>query len=319
MPSPAMRGVKRAVLRMPRRKLAGVEAATVAHRKTMDRVLDRSTIEPLKLGVRAEGEALRKILAAGIGSSSRPATKGDLAIVRRYLDRSLLRTGHQARAHLLDSTKDTQVEAARSLAKFAHSLSPKTGTSLDDEAMLSRLVNKHRKALEAGRRTSSAALTQNIRMAARDQVSALSLEGMTAADLVKKAHEIASDQWWQVERTVRTENSVAFNTTQHTAMKELAKDIPGLMMRWTELISDITGAPFDDRVGKDSMVLHGQVARPGQLFVMPPHPLAPSKMVGKKWAHPPNRPNDRAVLTPWAPGKGVVAWQWVGERRVTLK
>jgi len=312
---PSLRQGKREVL-TPRKRSTD---ATIQHRKVMDRVLDRTATEPLKAEIRKESAILRKLLYQNVGSSSRPASKADLAVVRQHLNHSLLRVGRAAGTHLVGSTRETQVEAVRSLAKFAHVLSPQKGTALDDEHVVRTVVSKHRKALETGRRNSAAALTQNMRIAARDELRGLSLEGMTVKQLVKRAHAIAAGQWWQVERTIRTENSIAFNTTQHTALKEMADDVPGLMMRWTEMINDITGMPMDNRVAKDSMVLHGQVTRPGSMFVMPPHPLAPSKMVGKMWAHPPNRPNDRAVLTPWIPGDGVPAWQWVNGRRVNLK
>lgn len=293
--------------------------ATVAHRKTMDRLLDRTVTAPLKAVVENEAEALRKLLRRNVGYGKRLASKADLAVARQHLHQHLLRVGRAAGVSLVESTRETQTEAVRALAKFAHTLSPKTGTVLDDTAAVSKIINKHRKALESGRRQAGATLTQNIREAAKVELRALNLEGMSVDALSAKVREIAARQWWQIERTIRTESSIAFNTTQHTAFKALADDIPGLMMRWTELVSDVTGVPLDSRVANDSLVLHGQVAAVGSLFTMPPHPLAPSKMVGKTWAHPPNRPNDRSVLTPWVPGDGVPAWRWDGSKRVNLK
>lgn len=285
----------------------------------MDRLLDRTVTTPLRIEVDREAEALRKFLRKNVGRGKRAASKADLAVVKQHVNQHLLRVGRAVGSHLIESTRDTQVEAVRSLAKFVHALSPKAGARLDDPIEVSKIVNKHRKALETSRRQSSVALTHGIREAAKAELKAINFEGMSLDDLTAKAREIAARQWWQVERTIRTETSATVNTTQFTAFKALGDDVPGVMMRWTEMVSDITGAPLDARVANDSLVLHGQVAPVGGLFTMPPHPLAPSSMVGKTWSHPPNRPNDRSVLTPWIPGTGVPAWRWNGSKRVNLK
>jgi hypothetical protein len=89
-----------------------------------------------------------------------------------------------------------------------------------------------------------------------------------------------------------------------------------LMQRWTELVDDATGRPLDNRVAADSLAMHGQVAPPGGSFLMP---AAGGALAGQSWTHPPNRPNDRAVLTPWMPTWGVPAWQFRNGRRVNLR
>ncbi len=90
-----------------------------------------------------------------------------------------------------------------------------------------------------------------------------------------------------------------------------------MRQRWTELINDLTGQPLDNRVAKDSIAMHGQVAYPGHYFTMPAGDV-PHLMVGKQWLYPPNRPNDRAVLTPWMRGWGVPAWEYHGGVRLPL-
>ena len=313
MPGPRRREPAKLTRRSP------VADATLTHRKTMDRLLDRTVTSPLKLSIDQEAEVLRKLLRKNVGYGKRAATKADLAAARQHLHQHLLRVGRLVGSHLVESTRDTQVEAVRALAKFAHTLNPKAGAILDDPVVASKLVNKYRKALETGRRQSAAALTQNIRQAAKDELRKLDLSGMSVDGLTAKIREISAGQWWQAERTIRTETSTAVNTTQYGAFEELAKHKIKAMMRWTELVSDITGKPLDSRVANDSLVLHGQVAKFGGLFTMPPHPLAPSKMVGKTWQHPPNRPNDRSVLTLWMSGSDVPAWRWNGSKRVDLK
>jgi hypothetical protein len=115
---------------------------------------------------------------------------------------------------------------------------------------------------------------------------------------------------YQISRVGRTETAQAF-AVGAMGETELARTVlPGLLNRWTELVDDVTGAPLDNRVGIDSMHLHGQVAQPGGLFFMPAGaPVSPS-LQGGAWTHPPNRPHDRAVLLPWTPGCGVPAWSY---------
>jgi len=138
----------------------------------------------------------------------------------------------------------------------------------------------------------------------------------TLRALAMQVRAALEGSWWQVERTIRTETSYAYNEAQAVAIGELAREHRGILLRWTELVDDTTGEPLDMRVGKDSLVLHGQLAPPGGVFVMPPDKRAPVGMIGQSWNHPPNRPNDRAVLTPWHPSWNIPGWRWDGTQRV---
>lgn len=97
-----------------------------------------------------------------------------------------------------------------------------------------------------------------------------------------------------------------------------AQAMPDLRQRWCEHVADDSGAPLDDRVGVDSLAMHGQVVPPGGLFTQPPE--APDgqevsdSLVLQTWPHPPNRPNDRAVVQAWRPHWKVPAWTWQGRR-----
>jgi hypothetical protein len=107
------------------------------------------------------------------------------------------------------------------------------------------------------------------------------------------------------------------------------------MRRWTEYVDDATGRPLDARVANDSLVLHGQVCfqpegatfegRSTFLvggtggFTMPPDGRVNAKLWGKRYAHPPNRPNDRSRLVPWKPTWGVPAYMVVGGQRMDVR
>ncbi|MEE9592236.1 MAG: hypothetical protein V3W28_01495, partial [Thermoplasmata archaeon] len=133
----------------------------------------------------------------------------------------------------------------------------------------------------------------------------------------------ADVEWWQAERIARTEALWAANATHADGMRESARTLPDMMMRWTEYVDDATYRPLDDRVDDDSIALHGQVAPVGGVFRFPlsmptgaPIPRRLQRFIGKSWAHPPNRPNDRSSLSPVRPHWGVSGWQWVNGRRV---
>lgn len=138
--------------------------------------------------------------------------------------------------------------------------------------------------------------------------------GLSPTETLRMAEEKLSTGWYMIERTIRTETSFAYNEAQADAVGLVERDLEfrgRIFSRWTELVDDATGKPFDNRVAGDSLAMHGQVARPGGMFTMPNDRRA-GKMVGMSWSHPPNRPNDRSVLTPWMPGWGVPGWLLVG-------
>lgn len=152
------------------------------------------------------------------------------------------------------------------------------------------------------------------------------LEGKSQSDTYEDVAELIDGEWWQGERIVRTEMAYAFNATHADGIEESSKEIPELMQRWEEHC-DESGAPLDNRVGVDSIAMHGQVARAGEAFFMPDDaPFAdakgrtevPDSLVGLSWDFPPNRPNDRAVLAPWMEDWGVPGWEYKGGRRVWL-
>lgn len=131
---------------------------------------------------------------------------------------------------------------------------------------------------------------------------------LSPAEFVSRLREVADGERWKLERIIRTETSFAFNAVQEEAVVAIAEVHRDVMKRWTELVDDTTGQPFDKRVGRDSIAMHGQVTRPGGVFTMPNDRRVDSKWWGRQWSFPPNRPNDRSVVIPWRPEFGVPAW-----------
>jgi hypothetical protein len=54
-------------------------------------------------------------------------------------------------------------------------------------------------------------------------------------------------------------------------------------------------------------------------FTMPPDGRVNAKLWGRRYAHPPNRPNDRSRLVPWKPTWGVPAYMVVGGIRMDVR
>ena len=133
----------------------------------------------------------------------------------------------------------------------------------------------------------------------------------SVGDLVSLANQYVDQEDWKIERLVRTSTSEAYNMAGDDAISELAvePEFMGLKKRWCEHCSDLTGQPLDKKVGQDSIALHGQVTKPGGMFVMPEHGGA---LMGASWPYPPNRCNDRAVLAPWDATWGIPGYFYHG-------
>lgn len=292
------------------------KAATVEHRKTADRMFDRKLGSAAREAFDKHVAKIERALARQISDTPARATRAHVRAAEQILRASSAALGKQLSATLAASTRETRVEAVRSLATFMGTFKP-NGTALDDDAIREKLVRAGLKDAQERRREQALSTAKGMYKAAKGQLA--DLGPLPQAELLAKAKEIAKSQWWHVDRTLRTETSAVFNEVQGRAFIELKEEFPNLLVRWTELVSDITGAPLDSRVGVDSILMHGQVCRPGESFKMPSTARTPGYLVGGAWLHPPNRPNDRAVLTPWEPGWGVPAYRLRGGRRVSLK
>lgn len=177
------------------------------------------------------------------------------------------------------------------------------------EALIARKVQRAVQRT-AARQTAAVASAMDL------QLRVAEIEGKTTAAAVRDLERVVADQRWRIERVARTEASFAYNDALDSGIELLAEELPGLRARWTEHVNDSTWEPLDNRVAADSMALHGQVKRPGGVFVMPSD--GPSDLVGKAYESPPNRPNDRAVLTPWRKEWGIPAYEVRDGRKVWL-
>jgi len=187
-----------------------------------------------------------------------------------------------------------------------------------ESARLAGLVKDSTSSLMRIHETSMAAYGTHLVGTFEKQMAASLAAGESSTETIDRIQRAGDLEWYRAERIVRTELSFASSASARAAMDEQADELDGdLWTRWSEHVSD-SGTPLDDRVGVDSEAMHGQVAPPGGLFTQPPRSPdgeeVSDSLALKTWSHPPNRPNDRAVLTPWRAHWGVPGWVWKGKR-----
>jgi len=270
---------------------------------------DKRSTSLLREAVTEARNALRKRIDALKLSAGSPFTLYQhqqvvvqLDLVERALVRqlggSLAEVRRMARDQSVHDAFDGLRAASRSfrMAEFAVPLPEVTRLVKGDSKL--RTVEERR--IKQGTQKYGIATVQRI-----EQTLAQSLlmgESTDAATRRVLALDTWADRYSSAERIARTEFSEAYNAGKRTAFDEAARQDPELWLMWHEHARGPQwagpkdkawpgmAAPLDDRVADDSLRLHGQLRRPGQLFVDPE--------TGKRYAHPPNRPNDRATLIP---------------------
>jgi hypothetical protein len=99
-------------------------------------------------------------------------------------------------------------------------------------------------------------------------------------ELVTKSPFLQGKPAFWAERIVRTEVMGANNRASWEVMRRADQELGDVVK--------ILSCTFDDRTGADSIAIHGQIRRPEEPF---------DSWFGS-FAHPPDRPNDRAVVVP---------------------
>jgi len=306
------------------RALGEIKAA----RTRADRLLDRSAISSAQTILDEEVGNLERVLRKTYrGSAARAVDPSQMKRLRAAASAAVARAADRLERELDTASRVAVEESLRGLTRFAGRLTG-TGGALEDESAFRAAAFAPRAALAPARGQALAAIQQEVDKAVRRSLLDVTLrEDARMSDALDAITAAVSENWWRVERVIRTEASYAYNAAQVEGVKALGASHPGMMMRWTELIDDASGEPFDDRVAADSFAMHGQVAEPGKAFRMPKSLPSGSglakksiaRLIGQSWFHPPNRPNDRAVLTPWMPDWGIPAWRYKSGRRVYLQ
>lgn len=290
------------------------------HVRRLNRLIDQGGVRRLRrLYQQAQAELERKI--ARLAGRS----KNTFTAVQHQVMLAQLRSGQvQIMRRLAEASKDSLLESRsealegiirdikRMERKFA---GVSTTLPIEEAARFAGVLDKGKASLL---RQSKASMSQygGKLISKLEQELALSLAtGETVGTAVDRISKVTDKSWWQAERIVRTEHAWAANSAHVEAIADSKDAIPDMMMRWVEHVDDDTRQKLDDRVGTDSIAMHGQLAVPGGRFTMPVKANVHPSLWGKSWSHPPNRPNDRATLQPWRPHWGIPGWVLRGGRR----
>lgn len=302
--------------------------AARGHLEQLDRLIDRGSVPNLKKLYEQAISELETKLGGMIKNGAAPFSIQQAQSLLAQARHGLIRTSIEMGTALGKQTAITSQASAKALVASIKRMEKAASGAviqlpIEQASKFAGVVDKRKTSLLALNKKSMARYGAAV-VGKVEQAMAMSLlKGEAGYAAVKRVADTMGDEWWKAERIVRTETAYAFNATHADAIGETTKSFPDMMMRWVEYVSDVTLVPFDDRVGDDSVALHGQLTRPGGFFVMPSvHPKPPMKispsLKGQSWQHPPNRPHDRAVLQPWRPGWG---WGWImsGGQRVEKK
>lgn len=307
----------------PRSARAFDEAVQV-HRRALDRLLDKRSLPGLqKLYEAAQAELARKLNKLMASKRKDTMTALQLRQLREQVTIAQADIAKQLAAGLKPVAKEAQADGVRQVARTFVDLEERfTGATitlpLEEAATFAGLVDKRSpsliRSIDSSFKRYGATITSDI-----EKELALSLAtGETNAEAIERVEKAAGIQWWRAERIVRTELAAAYNSAHSAATEALADDFDDIYQRWCEYVDDTTGQPLDNRVAVDSLVLHGQVVRPGNPFVMPPDERISAKLWGKQFMFGPNRPNDRSVTMPWRPHWGTPAWEWRNGKKTPM-
>ena len=295
------------------------------HFRQLDRFATRRGAAKLK-GVydQAQADVIRRLEALGRGSST--FTAHHLRMMSVQIRQGQMRMAAKLADELGDLTKEVQIESLNTLIKSVVKLEKRfTGAApelpVEEVARFKGVIDKKKTSLMRMHQTSMSHYGARMVGKMENELAVSLAAGETLDGAVSRVHGVARNEFWQAERIARTESAWAYNATHADGIVAIAKHMPDLWQRWTELVSD-DGQPLDDRVGLDSCAMHGQVCKAGKQFVMPPTTqdgrLVSRSLVGQRWEFPPDRPNDRAVLVPWKPNWGVPGWQWKNGQRIPV-
>jgi len=291
--------------------------------RRLNRLIDRGGVKRLqKLYDRAQADLATK-LSRRFGRNSATFTTSQMQMFQGLLRQGQLMLAAELGGALAAATEETKADALHGMIRDFKTLERKytgiaTTLPIEEAARFEGILGANRSLIrQHSNDLMGKAAIRTIRKVERELALSLAT-GETVGNAIDRVQKVTGKEWWQAERIVRTEQAWAFNATHAEAIAESAQELPDIMMRWTELVSDSTGAPLDNRVGTDSIAMHGQLAPPGGEFTMPNKADVSASLWGKKWAHPPNRPNDRATLQPWRPHWGIPGWVLRGGRRRNL-
>ena len=316
-----------------------VEGAFQSTGRTLERLTRERGVRPMqKLIESAAAEMQRKVSRLAPDDETFTAVQ-QRAILAQY--RMMLLDMQPRMTRVLgEVSREAQIESVRSMVKTLSLAELEfegvtTPLPLTQAARMAGIIDKDRASLlrqhDVSVRTYGIdSITQAERYLGQSFATQRSY-----SETVAGLFDMVDQSRYRAERIVRTETSFAWSAAHASALDEASDIVPGLFRRWVEYVDDFTGAPLDGRVANDSLVLHGQVcftptgatmeSRSTFLvggtggFEMPRDNRVNAKLWGKRYAHPPNRPNDRSRIVGWKVDWPVPAYMVVNGERMDVK
>ena len=316
-----------------------VEGAFQATGRTLERLTRERGVRPMqKLIESAAAEMQRKVSRLAPDDETFTAVQ-QRAILAQY--RAMLLDLQPRMTRVIgEASREAQIESIRSMVRTLSLAELEfegvtTPLPLTQAARMAGIIDRDRASLlrqhDVSVRTYG---VDSITQAERYLGQAFATQ-RSYSETVAGLFDMVDQSRYRAERIVRTETSFAWSAAHASALDEASDIVPGLFRRWVEYVDDTTGAPLDGRVANDSLVLHGQVcftptgstmeARSTFLvggtggFEMPRDNRVNAKLWGKRYAHPPNRPNDRSRIVGWKVDWPVSAYMVVNGERMDVK
>lgn len=295
------------------------------NRATLDRVLDRRSVLALKRYFDKTQDELERqlfVMARSAGMTPMSPLQAQQLLLQVHIAQQII--AKRLHEQFMPVAAEVQVEGVRETDRTltvlnAGLMGVDISLSLTEPTVMAGLVEKRRPALAASNALAFGRYGEALITASKEKVALSLAMGETPMQAIERLRKGLDETWWQAERIVVTDTAKAFNSAHADSIIEAGKDMRDLKKRWTELVDDATGQPMDNRVGKDSMVLHGQITAMDGVFVMPPDPTVHRSFWNKTYFESPNRPNDRSVTMPWRPGYKIPGWEWRDGQRVDIR
>ena len=299
-----------------------------AHRRTLDRLIDRGSVERLRaVYMKATAEVLAKLERLGRGSTS--FSHHHLQMALAQLKAGQLYVDDQMIGELNSATREAQVESLHMLVRDYKRLEKHfTGHApvlpIEEAARFAGVIDKSRSSLLRQHATSIKRYGAAVIDQTQEAMSVSLASGETLDGTIASVHKVIGGNFWRAEMVARTECAFGANVAHSDGIKEIAQEDPAILQQWVEFCGP-DGKPLDARVAVDSIAIHGQVTDPGGEFTMPetaPFPDAKGRtkvddsLVGKSWAVPPCRPNGRETVLPWKKEWKTPGWRYKNGRRV---
>lgn len=309
---------------MPKKVPVEFMRAVRGHREKLEKIITAKSVNKMqKLYEEAQGSVLAKLQKLMKGGKGATFSAHQSRMVLVQLKQGQAVVAQKLAKGMGPLSKDAQEESLNGLIEDVTKLHKVfTGSELqlpiEEASVFAEVIEGREASLLKMHASSMQRYGANVVGSVQKELALNLLQGNSPQEAYQDVADMIGGEWWQGERIVRTEMAYAFNSTHADGIAASAEEIPELRMRWEEHCND-AGMPLDNRVGVDSIAMHGQVASPGDDFTMPddaPFPDArgntevPDSLKGLSWPFPPNRPNDRSVLAPWMPDWGVPGWEF---------